>query len=225
MTTTPPQHHPPATPPGRAGQHLAAIAASLAGRGVTARLDILGGTPVLTIEDAAAGPDPAAVAIDPAPGPGHHPAGLQLECTCTWTPAPGATPEATAVTVLAVLDAIRPSRHQPPASPFPGPAARPSTRRTGHPPAAAIPPRRDELTPRIFRALYGDYELRTVEGTTFVAVPRGTAWHAGHSIGEIARQISSRNHQDPAAATPPGVPLPQRQVAASLTEQAGERTS
>ncbi len=50
-------------------------------------------------------------------------------------------------------------------------------------------PGRDDLTPRVFRALYGEFELRTVEGT-HVVVPLGTPWFAGPSLGEIARQIS-----------------------------------
>jgi len=54
---------------------------------------------------------------------------------------------------------------------------------------------RDELTPRIFRALYAEFDLRTVEGT-YVVVPRGTPWFAGPSLGEIARQISEYEHPD-----------------------------
>jgi hypothetical protein len=47
----------------------------------------------------------------------------------------------------------------------------------------------DDLTARIFRALYADFELRTVDGV-HVAVPRGVACFTGRSLGEIARQIS-----------------------------------
>jgi hypothetical protein len=93
-------------------------------------------------------------------------------------------------------------------------------------------PARDELTPRVFRALYADYELRTVEGTRYVAVPKGTVWHAGHNIGEIARQISAREHRDPATAAsdaPACVPLPPRPVpvpaARTRAAAADERTS
>ena len=50
-------------------------------------------------------------------------------------------------------------------------------------------PGRDDLTPRVFRALYGEFELRAVEGT-HVVVPSGTPWFAGRGLGEIARQIS-----------------------------------
>jgi hypothetical protein len=78
---------------------------------------------------------------------------------------------------------------------------------TGPPPAApAGQPARDDLTPRVFRALYAGYELHTVAEETFVAVPKGTAWHAGHSIGEIARQISDPGHDD----GPPDAPAPER---------------
>lgn len=54
---------------------------------------------------------------------------------------------------------------------------------------------RDDLTPRVFRALYGEFELRTVEGT-HVVVPVGTLWFAGRSLGEIARQISEYEQPD-----------------------------
>jgi hypothetical protein len=95
--------------------------------------------------------------------------------------------------------------------------------------ATAGQPARDELTPRVFRALYADYELRAVEGTRYVAVPKGTTWHAGHNIGEIARQISSREHPDPGIAapdTPACAPLPPRPAPAARTRAAaaGERT-
>jgi hypothetical protein len=50
-------------------------------------------------------------------------------------------------------------------------------------------PGRDELTLRVFRALFAEFDLRTVGGT-HVVVPRGTPWFAGSSLGEIARQIS-----------------------------------
>ena len=49
--------------------------------------------------------------------------------------------------------------------------------------------------PRVFRALYGEFELRTVEGT-HVVVPVGTPWFAGRSLGEIARQISEYEQPD-----------------------------
>ena len=106
---------------------------------------------------------------------------------------------------------------------------------TGPPPAApAGQPARDNLTPRVFRALYADYELRTVEGTRYVAVPKGTAWHAGHNIGEIARQISACEYRDPGIAapgTPTCAPLPPRPAPAAGPDArmraaaAGERTS
>jgi hypothetical protein len=54
---------------------------------------------------------------------------------------------------------------------------------------------------RIFRALYTEFDLRTVVGT-HVVVPRGTPWFAGPSLGEIARQISEYAH--PREDRPPG---------------------
>jgi hypothetical protein len=66
-------------------------------------------------------------------------------------------------------------------------------------PAAAGQPGRDDLTERIFRALYQEFDLRTINGT-YVVVPKGTPWFAGTSLGDIARQISDHDH--------PGRPLP-----------------
>ena len=63
-------------------------------------------------------------------------------------------------------------------------------------PAAAGQPGRDDLTERIFRALYQEFDLRTINGT-YVVVPKGTPWFAGTSLGDIARQIS--DHPGPAA--------------------------
>jgi|GEM_PF-2951629 len=61
--------------------------------------------------------------------------------------------------------------------------------------------RRDELTLRLFRAMYPEFDLRTFGGM-HVVVPRGTPWFAGHSLGEIARQISEYEHPD--IGLPPG---------------------
>ncbi len=47
----------------------------------------------------------------------------------------------------------------------------------------------DELTARVFRALYGAYDLHSVEGV-HVVVPRGTPYFADSSLGDVARQIS-----------------------------------
>jgi hypothetical protein len=47
----------------------------------------------------------------------------------------------------------------------------------------------DELTPRVFRALYPGHDLRTV-AAAHVAVPKGTPWFAGTSLAEVAIQIS-----------------------------------
>jgi hypothetical protein len=59
---------------------------------------------------------------------------------------------------------------------------------------------RDDLTVRLFRAMYAEYDLRTIGGI-HVVVPRGTPWFAGHSLGEIARQISEA--EDPHTGQPP----------------------
>jgi len=68
-------------------------------------------------------------------------------------------------------------------------------------PAAA----RDDLTPRVFRALYDAFDLHTVGGT-HIAVPKGTPCFAAASLSEIARQISTREHPGPAVPPdPPGL--------------------
>ena len=65
-------------------------------------------------------------------------------------------------------------------------------------PAAAGQPGCDNLTERIFRALYQEFDLRTINGT-YVVVPKDTPWFAGTSLGDIARQISDHDHPGPAA--------------------------
>ena len=75
------------------------------------------------------------------------------------------------------------------------------------------------LTARIFRALYQEFDLRTINGT-YVVVPKGTPWFAGASLGDIARQISDHDHPGPAASpvgpgqntatTPSAEPRPHR---------------
>jgi hypothetical protein len=78
---------------------------------------------------------------------------------------------------------------------------------TGPLPASPAAASRDDLTPRVFRALYQAYDLHTV-GSTYVVVPKGTPWAAATSLGEVARQISAREHPDPPA--PPDRPLDRR---------------
>lgn len=74
------------------------------------------------------------------------------------------------------------------------------------PSVSASQPARDDLTARVFRALYAQFDLHTVSGT-HIAVPKGTPCFAGRSLGEVARRISDHEHQDPAARAsdiPPG---------------------
>jgi hypothetical protein len=61
---------------------------------------------------------------------------------------------------------------------------------------------RDDLTPRIFRALFGDVDLHTADGP-YVVVPRGTWCLTGPSLGVIARQIST-GPTSPPGPRPPG---------------------
>jgi hypothetical protein len=100
MTAQPPQ---PA-PPHQASQHLTAVAAGFAAHGISTRLTRVGDVPVLTIEEPTDGPNPTTISIDPDLGT----PGLSLDCTCIWTPAPGASPQAIADTIIAVLNAVRP---------------------------------------------------------------------------------------------------------------------
>jgi hypothetical protein len=104
-------------------EHLAAIAASLSGHGVTSRLTRVGDTPVLTIKGPG-GEGCATIAVDPYTQAGP---GLQLECTCIWTSDPDASPQATAATIIGVLDVFRPVRDRqwtrPPCSAVASPAA------------------------------------------------------------------------------------------------------
>jgi hypothetical protein len=58
-------------------------------------------------------------------------------------------------------------------------------------PAAQLPP--EDLTARVFRALYPEYDLHDLAGT-YLALPKGTPCFTAPAIGEIARQISGRDH-------------------------------
>lgn len=70
----------------------------------------------------------------------------------------------------------------------------------------------DDLTPRIFQALYQDFDLLTI-GAIHIVTPKGTPVFTGHSLGQIARQISDHEHgaqEAPASAAPPADALPVR---------------
>ena len=75
-------------------------------------------------------------------------------------------------------------------------------------PLPAVP--RDDLTPRVFRALYEAFDLHTVGGT-HIAVPKGTPCFAAASLSEVVRQISTLDPPAPAGLPdlPPG-PLDHR---------------
>jgi hypothetical protein len=107
MTTEPGQPLAPCDPASLARQHLAAIAASLTDQGIPSRLTRLGGTPILTIEEAVGGTDSPTVAIDPDFSNG---AGLRLDCTCVWTSSADTIPKTIAATIADVLNAIGPAR-------------------------------------------------------------------------------------------------------------------
>ena len=58
------------------------------------------------------------------------------------------------------------------------------------PTAPPGPPSRDDLTARLFRALYEGFDLHTVGGA-HVAVAKGSPFFAGRSLSEVAWQISA----------------------------------
>ena len=57
--------------------------------------------------------------------------------------------------------------------------------------APATPPTRPprDLTARLFRALYTDFDLHSI-GAIHIVVPKGTPWLTGHSLADLARQIT-----------------------------------
>ena len=75
---------------------------------------------------------------------------------------------------------------------------------TPAPPAAG--PGHDDLPARVFRALYQDHDLHTINGTR-IAVPKGTPVLTAPTLGEIARQISNPGRSD-LAGPPAGPPVP-----------------
>jgi len=88
-----------------ANQHLAAVAADLTGHGISPSLSRIGDVPVLTIEEPTGRPDPTTVSINPdLSNPG-----MPLECTILWTPPHGVPAKVIADTIIAVLNAVRPS--------------------------------------------------------------------------------------------------------------------
>jgi hypothetical protein len=73
---------------------------------------------------------------------------------------------------------------------------------TGPTPASGpARPDGDNLTARVFRALYQAYDLHWVAGI-HIAVPAGSPCFAGPSLGAIARQISDHEHPAPPATAP-----------------------
>ncbi len=62
----------------------------------------------------------------------------------------------------------------------------------------AGPPCPEDLTARVFRALYPEFDLHALTGT-YLALPKGTPCFTAPAIGEIARQISDREPIPPTA--------------------------
>jgi hypothetical protein len=65
-------------------------------------------------------------------------------------------------------------------------------------PVPAVPPPPEDLTARVFRALYPGFDLHDLAGI-YLALPKGTRCFTAPAIGEIARQISGheQNVADP----------------------------
>jgi hypothetical protein len=62
--------------------------------------------------------------------------------------------------------------------------------------APPVPPPPEDLTARVFRALYPEFYLHTLAGA-YLAVPAGTPCFTAPALGEIARQISGHEHHAP----------------------------
>ena len=65
-------------------------------------------------------------------------------------------------------------------------------------PAAAGQPGRNDLTERIFQALYEEFRP-ALHQRHLRRRPQRHPWFAGTSLGHIARQISDHDHPGPAA--------------------------
>jgi hypothetical protein len=94
--------------------------------------------------------------------------------------------------------------------PAPGPGPPGQENRPDDRPRPRLPARRpggDDLTARLFRALYQAYDLHSVAGI-HVAVPTGSPFFTEPSLGAIARQISDHEHP----ARPPTPPRPRRRI-------------
>jgi hypothetical protein len=88
-------------------------------------------------------------------------------------------------------------------------------------PAPAIPPPLQDLTARVFRAIYPEYDLHDLAGT-YLALPKGTPCFTAPALAEIARQISGCEHRAP---VPPetlhGPNLPRRTRTETLMHPPG----
>jgi hypothetical protein len=56
-------------------------------------------------------------------------------------------------------------------------------------PVPAVPPLPEDLTARVFRALYPTLDLHDLGGT-YLALPKGTPCFTAPALGDLARQIS-----------------------------------
>jgi hypothetical protein len=63
-------------------------------------------------------------------------------------------------------------------------------------PVPAVPPPPEDLTARVFRAPYPEFDLHDLPGT-YLALPKGTPCFTAPALAEIARQISGHEHHAP----------------------------
>ena len=79
--------------------------------------------------------------------------------------------------------------------------------------STASQPSRDDLTPRIFRALYESFDLLTI-GVIHIVTPKGTPVFIGDSLGQIApiattsTRTRQHRHRTPCPLTSPRPPAP-----------------
>ena len=167
-------------PDGQAVSYLAAVAARLAAGSITTTVEPIGGIPVLTAEEPAAGPDPATVSINP-----RHQSrgarGVHLHLDTRPRRQPGGHRR----------HHRRRSGHHP------------------HWPdggRASVPRRPDRAgLPGPVPGIRAGYRRRH-----HIVVPKGTPWFAGRSLGAIARLISDHEYQDasPHGGTATATPAP-----------------
>jgi hypothetical protein len=65
----------------------------------------------------------------------------------------------------------------------------------------------DDLTSRLFRAMYRQFDLRTI-GDTYIVVPTSISWYSCYGLEEIPRQISGHEHLNTTESSPGATAAP-----------------